>query len=457
MTAITEKVWENVMDILSPEIDQNSFETWFKPVRFHSFNHDILQLTVPTDLYRKWLISNYYERISQAVAQITGCSPEIKFRTPEPDADEIESSKDCMISGNGADRLENASFNKPIASVLNERYTFANFVVGESNRFAHAAAKSVADPITRSYNPLFIYGGTGLGKTHLMQAIGHEIHRVKPESLVLYVTSEQFMNDFIKAIAQDNQYDFRRYYRNVDLLLLDDVQFFAGKEHTQTQFFHTFNALYDAGKKIVISSDRPPKELVTLEERLRSRFEWGLIVDIQPPEKETRIAILRKKAETNGLVMPADVLEYIAERIDTNIRFLEGALVRIQAYMALNKKKTLNIALTREIIGDLLSGNAREAVSISTIQSAVCDYFSIKLADLVGHARGRKYSVPRHIAQYLCRKLSSKSLPEIGVYFGGRDHSSILHACRSVEKRIEKDHSFETMVGHLTKSIREKS
>ena len=214
MTAITEKVWENVMDILSPEIDQNSFETWFKPVRFHSFNHDILQLTVPTDLYRKWLISNYYERILQAVAQITGCSPEIKFRTPEPDADEIESSKDCMISGNGADRLENASFNKPIASVLNERYTFANFVVGESNRFAHAAAKSVADPITRSYNPLFIYGGTGLGKTHLMQAIGHEIHRVKPESLVLYVTSEQFMNDFIKAIAQDNQYDFRRYYRN---------------------------------------------------------------------------------------------------------------------------------------------------------------------------------------------------------------------------------------------------
>ena len=197
--------------------------------------------------------------------------------------------------------------------------------------------------------------------------------------------------------------------------------------------------------------------MVTLEERLRSRFEWGLIVDIQPPEKETRIAILRKKAETNGLVMPADVLEYIAERIDTNIRFLEGALVRIQAYMALNKKKTLNIALTREIIGDLLSGNAREAVSISTIQSAVCDYFSIKLADLVGHARGRKYSVPRHIAQYLCRKLSSKSLPEIGVYFGGRDHSSILHACRSVEKRIEKDHSFETMVGHLTKSIREKS
>jgi len=455
MIAINEKVWEDVLDALRPEVDANSFETWFAPVKFHSFDHDTLHLVVPSDLYRKWLLSNYYERILEAVGKITGFCPEIKFLTHDSGEEESEDNAQAIHTNSvsPAGGMEQ----KSRGTRMNERYTFENFVVGESNRFAHAAARAVADPASRSYNPLFIYGGTGLGKTHLMQAIGHEFLRADPKSVVLYVTSEQFMNDFINALDKDSQYNFRNYYRNADLLLLDDVQFFAGKEQTQIQFFHTFNALYDSAKKIVISSDRPPKELIALEERLRSRFEWGLIVDIQPPDLETRIAILRKKAEPTGLRLPDDVLVYIAERIDTNVRFLEGALVRLQAYVTLHKKKTLNTFLAREVIGDLLTGNAREEVSIATIQAAVCEYFDIKLADLIGHARGRKYSMPRHVAQYLCRKLSSKSLPEIGVYFGGRDHSSILHACRKIEKTLEKDHNLESMVNYLTKSIREKS
>jgi chromosomal replication initiator protein len=231
----------------------------------------------------------------------------------------------------------------------------------------------------------------------------------------------------------------------------------VGKEHTQTQFFHTFNALYDAGKKIVISSDRPPKELVTLEERLRSRFEWGLIVDIQPPDLETRIAILKRKAEIYQFHVPDDVLVYIAERIDSNIRFLEGALVRLQAYMNLHKKKNLTPTLTRDIIGDLLAGDVEEEVSISTIQATVCEYFDIKLADLIGHARLKKYSMPRHIAQYLCRKLTSKSLPEIGVHFGGRNHTSVLHACRKIGNAQKNDHNLATLINHLTKNVKEKS
>lgn len=456
MEVVTDKVWRDVLDSLRPSVDRDSFETWFSPIEFHSFDNDTLRLIVPSEIYRKWLLSNYYEQIARAVESFTRRRPEIEMVVPGREED-----------GNGRTperkRRDNNGAEKSAARVdfratqLNPRNLFDSFVVGESNRFAHAAARAVSDPSSRAYNPLFIYGGVGLGKTHLMQAIGHDMLDKSPDSLILYVTSEQFMNAFIDAITKNRQFDFRNYYRNVDLLLVDDVQFFVGKEHTQTQFFHTFNALYDAGKKIVISSDRPPKELVTLEERLRSRFEWGLIVDIQPPDLETRMAILKKKASASNFHVPDDVLVYIAERIDTNIRFLEGALVRLQAYITLHKKKKLTTALTREVIGDLLTGDVEEDVSIASVQAVVCEYFDIRLTDLIGHSRTKKYSMPRHIAQYLCRKMTRKSLPEVGAHFGGRDHSSILHACRKIGKALDKDHNLETMVNYLTKSIRERS
>ena len=459
MPLLTHKMWDDVLNFLQPRFDQDIFETWFMPTRFRSYDNDTLKLEVPSDLYRKWLLSNYYDQISAAVEAITQHRPEIVFVTSDgsdksdgSDGSNLEASPRSHSAQNGTSR--GLHFN---ATQLNARYTFDRFVVGESNRFAHAASRAVADPSSRAYNPLFIYGGVGLGKTHLMQAIGHQYLAKAPEQLVLYVTSEQFMNAFIDAITKNRQFDFRNYYRNVDLLLLDDVQFFMGKEHTQTQFFHTFNALYDAGKKIVISSDRPPKELKNLEERLRSRFEWGLIVDIQTPDLETRIAILKKKAEIYGFEAPDDVLVYIAERIDTNIRFLEGALVRLQAYMNLNSPKALTIGLTREVIGDLMMGDFQEEVSISSIQAVVCQHYNVKLADIIGQARSKKYSHPRHVAQYLCRRLTSKSLPEIGVHFGGRDHSSVLHACRKIEKNIKNDHNFFALINYLTKLIKDES
>ncbi len=454
MEVVTDKVWEDVLNLLRPTIDKESFETWFTPTRFHSFTNDTLNLEVPSALYRKWLLSNYYEQIVEAVERLTDSRPEIMFLTPETPGE--REAGDFTAEEKNPQGLAPPAINYP-ATRLNARYTFERFVVGESNRFAHAAAHAVAEPTSRAYNPLFIYGGVGLGKTHLMQAIGHQLLGNAPDSHILYVTSEQFMNAFIDAITRNRQFDFRNYYRSVDLLLLDDVQFLIGKEHTQTQFFHTFNALYDAGKKIVISSDRSPKELVTLEERLRSRFEWGLIVDIQPPDLETRIAILKKKAELSNFFVPDDVLVYIAERISSNIRFLEGTLVRLQAYTTLHKKKHLTTALTREVIGDLLTGEVEEDTPVSAIQSAVCEYFDIKLGDLLGNTRVRKFSMPRHIAQYLCRKLTAKSLPQIGAYFGGRDHSSILHACRKVEKTIQEDQNLANLINYLTKKIKEGS
>ena len=459
--AVNDQVWSEVLCALKPSLDKEHFETWLAPVTFHSFENDTLKLNVPSEFYRKWLLSNYYEQIISAVEVHTNRRPEIQFliagfedtedpanQTPVPYEPSL---KHAGGNGNGSNGIDFA------ASKLNPRYVFDRFVVGESNRFAHAAARAVSDPASRAYNPLFIYGGVGLGKTHLMQAVGHELLAVRPNALVLYVTSEQFMNAFIDSIAKKRQYDFRNYYRNVDLLLLDDVQFFMGKEHTQTQFFHTFNAIYEAGKKIVISSDRPPKELATLEERLRSRFEWGLIVDIQPPDLETRIAILRRKAESENITIPDDALVYIAERVNTNIRSLEGALVRIHAYITLHKKKKITVPLIREIIGDLLDAGMQQAVSIATVQAAVCEYFDIKLADLIGHGRIRRFAVPRHIAQHLCRKLTNKSLPEIGVHFGGRDHASIHHACRKIEETLEKDRNLETIISYLTRNIKERS
>jgi chromosomal replication initiator protein len=456
METIGAELWERTLDRLKATIDEESFVTWLRPTTFHSFSGQTLTINVPSIFYRKWLVSNYLEKIKEAVQSLTD-EQDIRIAfipsatQPEEPGQETEeiSPSSTATSGIVPER-------ELRASQLNRKYTFENFVVGESNRFAHAAAMAVADPQSKAYNPLFIYGGVGLGKTHLMQAIGHRLLSNDGRLRVRYVTSEQFMNAFIDAITQNRQFEFRNHYRNVDLLLIDDVQFFIGKQQTQTEFFHTFNALFEAGKKIAVSSDRPPKELATLEERLRSRFEWGLIVDIQPPDLELRIAILKKKAAAAQLELPNEVTIYIAERIQSNIRELEGVLVRLKAYSMLHSTP-INLELTKKAVGHLLTGEARPGVSVEAIQNAVCEYFDLKLGELLGNSRLKKNAMPRHIAQYLTRSLTTLSLPEIGAKFGGRDHTSILHACKKIEKALEEDQNLKNLLNYLTKKINDKS
>jgi chromosomal replication initiator protein len=337
---------------------------------------------------------------------------------------------------------------------LNPRYTFEQFVIGENNRFAHAAAMKVADASTRQFNPLFIYGGAGLGKTHLMQAIGHKMLALDPSKRVVYVTSEQFMNHFITALSTGEQMEFRSLYRNVDLLLVDDVQFFVGKEQTQAEFFYTFNELYETGRKIVFSSDKPPKDLTPLEDRLRSRFEWGLTVDIQVPDVETRAAILRKKSVMLGFVLEHEVAIFIAERIQTNVRELEGALQRVAAYAEL-QHRPIDLDVAGDVLGHIaLQPDTPREITVESVQQAVCNFFSISLADLCGPSRVKKLSRPRHIAQYLARQLTGLSYPEIGDRFGGRDHTSILHACRKIERELDTDAQLANCVTFLTRQLR---
>ncbi|MCC5877688.1 MAG: chromosomal replication initiator protein DnaA, partial [Candidatus Sumerlaeia bacterium] len=315
-----------------------------------------------------------------------------------------------------------------------------------------AAAPAPPDPRSRGFNPLFIYGGSGLGKTHLMQAIGHCLYERDNRLRVTYITSEQFINNFINAIQNRTHVDFRAMYRNCDLLLIDDVQFLQGKERTQQEFFHTFNALYDAGKRVVVTSDRPPKELATLEERLRSRFEWGLLVDIQPPDLETRIAILRKKAKQEGVNLSSDVIHFIAEHITENIREIEGALKRLHMAASLHDCQ-IDLERARTILGHLIVGNPQPKVSVEDIQRSVCEYFKINLSDLLGSGRSKRVSQPRHMAQYLSRKLTDLSFPDIAQKFGGKDHTSIIYAVRKVERDMEKDSNVASIVNHLTRRV----
>ncbi len=339
-------------------------------------------------------------------------------------------------------------------SLLNPKYTFSTFVIGNSNRFAHAASLAVAEAPAKAYNPLFIYGGVGLGKTHLMHAIGHYILSQNKKAKVLYVTSEKFTNELINSIQTNKNVDFRNRYRNVDVLLIDDIQFIAGKESTQEEFFHTFNALHEANKQIIISSDRPPKEIPTLEDRLRSRFEWGLITDIQPPDLETRIAILKKKAELENLEVDDDVLEFIAKRIESNIRELEGALTRIMAYSSLTNS-TLDVSIAEEALKDIISSRQPKKITPELIQKVVSNHYQLKMEDLKSRKRSRPIVYPRQIAMYLCREMTDLSLPKIGDLFGGRDHTTVIHACDKVATDIKEDLQMKRTINELIRQIRE--
>lgn len=458
-STVDQQVWEQALERLQGRLDTESFSTWLRPTQFHHSTDDTVVLSVPSSFAKSWISSNYREKIQGALRELTEQEFNLDFRVSGGDADPSpRSATGHMVElSETGEQPQTAALpsriEPPRSNVLNGKYVFERYVVGESNRFAHAACRQVADPMSKSYNPLFLYGGVGLGKTHLMHAIGHQLLNLNAGARILYVSSEQFMNSFIESISQGKQFEFREYYRNVDLLLIDDVQFFSGKERTQTEFFHTFNALYDAGKKIVISSDRPPKELTTLEDRLRNRFSWGLVVDIQPPDLETRIAIVMRKAQEEQMDLQNEVILYIAERVESNIRELEGILIRLRAYSVL-QKTPITLQLAKDVLGHLLEKDAPRQIDIEDVIEAVCSYFEIKRADLLGASRVKKFATPRHIAQYICRKLTPLSYPDIAQRFGGRDHTSVLHAVKKIEEEMTEDDNLRNLVAYLTRKIR---
>lgn len=428
-----ETVWEKTLESIASLLSKPSFETWFKPTKPISKDGNILTIEVPNDFAREWLESRYAPLLTSTVRDLIEEEVELRFVTPEKN----ESVKVA------------ASTPQPVQpSSLNPKYTFESFVVGESNRFAHAASLAVAEAPGKAYNPLFIYGGVGLGKTHLMQAIGHFVLKNHPDYRVVYVSSEKFTNELINAIRFNRTPQFRDTYRNIEVLLVDDIQFFAGKESTQEEFFHTFNALYESGRQIVISSDRPPKEIPTLEDRLRSRFEWGLITDIQAPDLETRIAILRKKAAIEGWHLPNDVIVNIADQINSNIRELEGALIRIIAFASFHNKQ-ITLDLANEVLKDVISSSKSQRVTIPLIQQVVAEYFNIEIEDLKAQRRTKNITFPRQIAMYIIRELTDYSLPKIGEEFGGRDHTTVLHAYEKIQNSIKEDPEVDRIIKTL--------
>lgn len=420
--------WNQVLDSIRKEIGETSFDIWFSMIKYNSYHDDQVFLTVPNSLIKDWIESRYLSLMNNNFRALT--SQNINIILIAEDEEKLPANY----------------------SQLNPRYTFDSFVVGNSNRFAHAACYAVGESPFKAYNPLFIYGGVGLGKTHLMQAIGHHILGKKPSCSVMYVSSEQFTNELISSIKDDKTSGFRNKYRNIDVLLVDDIQFLAGKERTQEEFFHTFNTLYEANKQVVISSDRAPRNIPTLEDRLRSRFEWGLITDIQPPDLETRIAILRKKAQTERLNIPFDVLDYIANYIQSNIRELEGALIRLVAYASVNDRP-LNMTTATEALKDILPPPLPRKITIETIQKVVASHYGVEINDLLSKKRNKQIVVPRQVAMYLCRKLTDASYPQIGDQFGGKDHTTVIHAHDKIENEMKVDHELAATIEVLRQKI----
>lgn len=423
-----QSLFEEVLQSFRREIGATSFDIWFAGVSYNIYRDGTLYIMVPNALTREWIESRYLDLLQQRFCETSQTDTKLTLIT-EPLVE-----KDGFISN------------------LNPKYTFNTFVVGNSNRFAHAACYAVGEAPARAYNPLFIYGGVGLGKTHLMQAIAHRIFENRPSYSVVYVSSEQFTNEIISAIRDDRTQSFRNKYRNVDVLLIDDIQFLAGKERTQEEFFHTFNTLYENNKQVVISSDRPPKNIPTLEDRLRSRFEWGLITDIQIPDLETRIAILRNKASNDELNIPMEILDYIADNIDSNIRELEGALVRLVAFATINNLE-LNMATASEALKDIMPPPVPKIITIECIQKEVCKYYGINLNELLSKKRNKQLVYPRHIAMFLCRKMTDASYPLIGDQFGGRDHTTVMHGVEKIEKEAILNQSLAATLDKICKQL----
>ncbi|MDD2585042.1 MAG: chromosomal replication initiator protein DnaA [Syntrophomonadaceae bacterium] len=422
--------WNKVLEYMRKEIGSTSFDIWFSLVKYHTSKNDKVYINVPNSLTKEWIELRYFDIMQSKFRELTNQNVSIILST----------STDFRVDKEGK------------ISCLNSKYTFDTFVVGNSNRFAHAACYAVGESPFKAYNPLFIYGGVGLGKTHLMQAIGHHILQKNPGYSVMYVSSEKFTNELISSIKDDNTPGFRNKYRNIDVLLIDDIQFLAGKERTQEEFFHTFNSLYETNKQLVISSDRPPRDIPTLEDRLRSRFEWGLITDIQAPDLETRVAILRKKAQADDLNVPFDVMDYIASYIDSNIRELEGALVRLVAFASITGKP-LNMTTASEALKDILPPPRPQKITIESIQKTVASYYNLDMRELLGKKRNKHIVYPRQIAMFLSRKLTDESYPQIGQLFGGRDHTTVMHANDKLEKNINDDRELAATIEELCQQI----
>jgi chromosomal replication initiator protein len=439
-------IWDQVLARIETKVNRHSFYTWFKPTGFLAERDDSIRVRVPNALFRDWLTKHYAAVIEEALAEVQRPGTPIAFVTEDVPVPVVPQMPVVEME---PDEPEGAADD---LGILSARYSFDTFIVGPSNQFAHAACRAVAEAPSRSYNPLFIYGGVGLGKTHLMHAIGHYVVTHLKSLKLTYISSERFMNEMINAVRYDRILDFRERYRSVDVLLVDDVQFLAGKEGTQTEFFHTFNALYDSQKQIVISSDCPPHEIPQLEERLRSRFEWGLIADIQAPDLETKTAILKRKAETEGLHLPDNVAIYIAGKIKSNIRELEGSLIRLIAYASLTGRE-ITLALAQDVLRNVLQNDDR-AVTIEGVQKAVADHYSLKVTELKSKNNSKSVAMPRQIAMYLCKNLTNASLPEIGKSFGGKHHSTVIHSIRKVEDMRQKDGNFNTLINTLLQSFR---
>jgi chromosomal replication initiator protein len=447
---MTGSIWDLVLARIETKVNQHIYSTWFKPTSFVADDGHLLRIRVPNSLFSNWLNKHYSVVLTEALTEVNRQGCVVSFVTEESPAERtMVAAAATSIASQGPESEEIIA--GPPGS-LAPRYSFDAFIVGPSNQFAHAACRAVAEAPSRSYNPLFIYGGVGLGKTHLMHAIGHYVLTHLKSLKLTYISSERFMNEMINAVRYDRILDFRERYRSVDVLLVDDIQFIAGKEGTQNEFFHTFNALYDSQKQIVISSDCPPHEIPSLEERLRSRFEWGLIADIQAPDLETKVAILRKKAETEGIPLPDNVAIYIAGKIKSNIRELEGSLIRLIAYASLTGRE-ISLSLTQDVLRNVLQHDDR-AVTIEIIQKYVSEYYQLKLAELKSRNNSKSVALPRQVAMYLCKSLTSASLPEIGRSFGGKHHSTVIHSIRKIEDLRQRDADFNSHINNLMESFR---
>ncbi|WP_277443017.1 chromosomal replication initiator protein DnaA [Pelotomaculum isophthalicicum] len=443
MKSEVQDLWDQSLKILQKKINKYSFETLLKSLKPLGCHENTIIIEAPSYFTRDWLKDRYAPLIKEVFQSILNKDIDVKFLISSEIFDINSSNK--KQNDKNIDELSSTHFNP--------KYSFKNFVIGNGNRFAHAACLAVAESPSKAYNPLFIYGGAGLGKTHLMQAIGWFILENHNRMKVSYVTSEKFTNELINSIRDYNTNDFRNKYRSMDILLVDDIQFLAGKESTQEEFFHTFNSLYEDNRQIIISSDRPPKEIPTLEDRLRSRFEWGLITDIQAPDLETRIAILRKKGQLENLHVPDDTISYIADKIQSNIRVLEGALIRVVAYASLYNEE-ISPELAAKVLKDILPPEKPTEITVELIQQVVSKYYSLRQEDFKAKRRTSAISYPRQIAMYLTKELTDLSLPKIGEFFGGRDHTTVLHACNKISNKLQEDYTLQNIITELIKQIK---
>jgi chromosomal replication initiator protein len=458
-SAIIPNPWARILDALEKKINRHSYDTWLKPTRYSHISDGILFVRVPTAEFRH--VGDKYADLIQEAVDVLGLGYEdVKFVTAEDDPSNTPIRHNGGLSAfSSGQHQQQQSASPPMqgrfdwdsAAQLNPRYTFDAFVIGSGNQFAHAACQAVAERPSKAYNPLFLYGGVGMGKTHLMQAIGHEIKRRTPQAAICYVSSEKFTNEMINSLRYDKMISFRDKFRTMDVLLIDDIQFLAQKERTQEEFFHTFNALHESMKQIVIASDRPPKELSEFEDRLRSRFEWGLIADIQPPDLETKVAILQKKAEQEHVTLPTDVAMFIASNIRSNVRELEGALIRLVAHSSLIGAE-ITLTYTQQVLKNFIDSQARK-VTIESIQKAVAEQFGLRLVEIKAKNNSRSIVYPRQIAMYLAKHLTEASLPEIGRQFGGKHHTTVLHSVDKIEEVRKNDKDLNRLLNKMTEQL----